>query len=74
MILGGLEAARAAGHGVSLLTGPEGGLDASEVQLAVAGGWLAVSMGRRILRAETAALAGAAVLMALSGELGSLSP
>jgi 16S rRNA (uracil1498-N3)-methyltransferase len=56
---------------VALLVGPEGGLEADEVEQAQAAGWLVVSMGPRILRAETAALAGVATLMALAGELGS---
>ena len=54
---------------LALLVGPEGGLTDDEVRTLVAQGWQTVTLGRRILRAETAALAGVAVLMARSGEL-----
>jgi 16S rRNA (uracil1498-N3)-methyltransferase len=40
-----------------VLIGPEGGLDAAEERAALAAGWLGVSLGPRVLRAETAALA-----------------
>ncbi len=54
---------------LALLVGPEGGLTDDEVRTLVAQGWQTVTLGRRILRAETAAVAGIAVLMARSGEL-----
>jgi 16S rRNA (uracil1498-N3)-methyltransferase len=41
---------------IILAVGPEGGLTDAEVALAVAAGWRTVSLGRRILRVETAAL------------------
>jgi 16S rRNA (uracil1498-N3)-methyltransferase len=47
---------------VSLLIGPEGGFDTPEVVQARAAGWQIVSLGPRILRAETAAIAAAALL------------
>lgn len=47
---------------VSLLIGPEGGWTDDERAAFVAGGWTRVSLGPLILRAETAALAGLAVL------------
>ncbi len=56
---------------VSLLIGPEGGVSADEAQSAAEAGWEQVTLGPRILRAETAALAAAAVVMALAGEMGS---
>jgi 16S rRNA (uracil1498-N3)-methyltransferase len=40
-----------------VLVGPEGGLDATEERAALAAGWQAASLGPRVLRAETAALA-----------------
>jgi 16S rRNA (uracil1498-N3)-methyltransferase len=43
--------------GMVFLNGPEGGLQAHEEQLALKHGWLPLSLGARILRAETAALA-----------------
>lgn len=47
---------------VALLVGPEGGLTAEEVAGAAASGWQVVSLGSRILRAETAALAAVSVV------------
>ncbi|HXF61339.1 MAG TPA: RsmE family RNA methyltransferase [Caldilineaceae bacterium] len=55
---------------ISLLIGPEGGLEEDEVTAAEAAGWQIVSLGSRILRAETAALAAATLVMAAAGELG----
>ena len=46
----------------SLLIGPEGGLDAAEEQAALAAGWQPATLGSRVLRAETAALAALAAL------------
>jgi 16S rRNA (uracil1498-N3)-methyltransferase len=40
-----------------VLSGPEGGLTAQEEALAIALGWAPLSLGPRVLRAETAALA-----------------
>lgn len=54
--------------GVSLLVGPEGGLSAEEVSVAVAAGFRAVHLGPRILRTETAGLAVAPVLQYLYGD------
>ncbi|GAP11570.1 RNA methyltransferase, RsmE family [Bellilinea caldifistulae] len=51
-----------------LLIGPEGGWEAEEVQAAEQAGWLPVSLGKRILRTETAAIVGAALLLALFEE------
>ncbi|MFZ1769438.1 MAG: RsmE family RNA methyltransferase, partial [Caldilinea sp.] len=48
---------------LALLVGPEGGLTHDEVNHLAAHGWQVVTLGPRILRAETAALAGIAVLM-----------
>lgn len=44
------------------LSGPEGGLSANEEEAAVACGFMPVSLGGRVLRAETAALAALALL------------
>ncbi len=55
---------------VTLLSGPEGGLEAQEEAAALAAGFAPVSLGPRILRAETAPLA---VLAALGlGSAGSI--
>jgi 16S rRNA (uracil1498-N3)-methyltransferase len=40
-----------------LLSGPEGGLSPAEEAQAIAAGFLPVSLGRRVLRAETAPVA-----------------
>lgn len=49
------------GEPVLLAIGPEGGFTAAEVEAALASGFQPVSLGRRVLRAETAAIAAAAV-------------
>ena len=54
---------------VALLVGPEGGFDESEVQRAIECGVQPVHLGPRTLRAETAALAAATILMDRWGEL-----
>ncbi len=59
---------------IDLLVGPEGGLSAAEAQEAVAAGWGLTTLGPRTLRAETAALAAVAVVMALAGEMGPGAP
>jgi 16S rRNA (uracil1498-N3)-methyltransferase len=52
---------------VTLVIGPEGGLSEAEEDLALRHGALALSMGPRVLRTETAALAAVAVLSAAWG-------
>jgi 16S rRNA (uracil1498-N3)-methyltransferase len=47
----------------SILIGPEGGIDASEVEEALKKGFVPVSLGPYILKAETASLAAVAILM-----------
>lgn len=47
----------------SIIIGPEGGLDASEVERVLAKGFIPVSLGPYILKAETAGIAAVAVLM-----------
>ncbi len=54
---------------VSLLVGPEGGITKEEAEAAQARGWLPVSLGPRVLRSETAAIAAAALVMHIAGEL-----
>ncbi len=54
---------------VTLLVGPEGGLSDAERRRCADSGFRAVSLGPRILRTETAALAGIAVLQAQWGDL-----
>ena len=52
---------------VTLLSGPEGGLTEAEQALALAAGFVAVSLGARVLRADTAPLAALAFIAALEG-------
>ena len=47
------------------LNGPEGGLAPEEESLALAQGWTAVSLGKRVLRADTAPLAVLSVMAAV---------
>ena len=53
---------------VSLLTGPEGGLEPAEVEQARAAGLAVCTLGRRILRCETAPLCALSAVMYASGE------
>lgn len=48
----------------ALLIGPEGGWTPEERRELLAAGWRGVGLGPRVLRAETAAVAGAALLLA----------
>lgn len=52
---------------VGIFVGPEGGFDISEVESAKEKGVTPATLGRRILRAETAPLAGISAIMCLSG-------
>ena len=54
---------------VALVIGPEGGLDPEEVDYARGKGLEPVSLGRRILRAETAGIAAVSTLMYALGEM-----
>jgi 16S rRNA (uracil1498-N3)-methyltransferase len=53
----------------SVLIGPEGGLAPQEVAAATAAGFLALRMGPRVLRTETAALVALALLQRQAGDL-----
>lgn len=55
---------------VSVFIGPEGGFSEGEVALARREGAATVSLGRRILRSETAGIVAAALVMHELGELG----
>lgn len=56
---------------VTLLSGPEGGFSSEEREHALAAGFIAVRLGPRILRAETAVLAALTAVQLLWGDLGS---
>jgi 16S rRNA (uracil1498-N3)-methyltransferase len=53
---------------VTLLVGPEGGLEMDEIKLARAAGFRGLRLGPRVLRTETAAIAGLAALQMLYGD------
>ena len=52
----------------ALLTGPEGGLEEKEVELAMNAGWRVCTLGKRILRCETAPLCALSAVMYAAGE------
>jgi 16S rRNA (uracil1498-N3)-methyltransferase len=55
-----------------VLIGPEGGLEAAEVDAARGAGWRVASLGGRILRTETAGPAVIAILQSRFGDLGTV--
>ena len=67
-----LKAAEAAGgiHELLLMIGPEGGISEGELELARQAGAVPVSLGRRILRAETAGLVAISAIFYETGDLG----
>jgi 16S rRNA (uracil1498-N3)-methyltransferase len=58
----------APGASIVLLVGPEGGFDEDETKMARLAGFTPIRMGNRVLRTETAAVAGLAALQALWGD------
>jgi 16S rRNA (uracil1498-N3)-methyltransferase len=68
---GGLrEALRDAPSSIGVFIGPEGGFEKHEVEEGMKRGLLPVSLGPRILRTETAAIAALALVMGIVGDLG----
>ncbi|MBK8185531.1 MAG: 16S rRNA (uracil(1498)-N(3))-methyltransferase [Candidatus Competibacteraceae bacterium] len=65
----GLAALAAPAKRVTLLIGPEGGLNAAEIAQARAVGFTAIRLGPRILRTETAGLVAVAAAQTLWGDL-----
>lgn len=59
---------RASAQRITLLVGPEGGLSDAEAQQAASAGFLAVHLGPRTLRTETAALAALAAIQSAWGD------
>lgn len=55
---------------ISILIGPEGGLQAEEVEQANSAGAIVVTLGERVLRSETAGLVALTLALAACGELG----
>lgn len=68
LINNSLEAGAQGNTGVILLVGPEGGWSEEEQQQAREQGFSAVSLGKRILRSETAAIAALATIQIFWGE------
>ena len=54
---------------VNLFIGPEGGFTPSEVEFARGGGTIPVTLGQRVIRAETAGLVAATAILYEFGEL-----
>ena len=52
-----------------LLIGPAGGFEPAEAEALAAAGFMAASLGPRILRSETAAVAAVAIAQAVWGDL-----
>jgi 16S rRNA (uracil1498-N3)-methyltransferase len=55
--------------GLVVAIGPEGGFGAADLRRLDAAGFARVTLGRRVLRAETAAIAVAAIAASLWGDL-----
>lgn len=60
---------QAPGSGIAILLGPEGGLHATEIQLAREAGFSPASLGPRVLRTETAAAAALAIAQSCIGDM-----
>jgi 16S rRNA (uracil1498-N3)-methyltransferase len=70
VLLGDALASVAESEQISLAIGPEGGWAPDEEQVFSAGGWRPVSLGPRILRAETAAIAATSIVASALLRLG----
>ncbi|SFL33258.1 16S rRNA (uracil1498-N3)-methyltransferase [Paenibacillus sp. 1_12] len=55
-----------------LIVGPEGGFSEREIEAAEAAGCRSISLGKRILRTETAAMVGLTCILYESGEMGGI--
>lgn len=54
---------------IAIVIGPEGGIDAAEIEQLKAAGAIPVTLGPRIFRTETAGLASVIALLTLSGDM-----
>ena len=54
---------------LGILIGPEGGIDQEEISLLQSSGFIPITLGKRILRTETAGLAAVSAIMCLYGEM-----
>ena len=57
-------------HSLMVVVGPEGGFSAREVEMATSLGYVTMSLGPRILKAETAAIAAAVLMQYRFGDMG----
>ncbi len=55
---------------IALMIGPEGGFSENEINLAVENDWKLVTLGKRILRMETAAIVASTLVLNVCGDLG----
>jgi len=51
------------------MVGPEGGFTEEEVEFAIAGNCIPLTMGKRILRTETASIAAISIMQTLFGDM-----
>jgi len=65
----GQDVRQGASKGITVLIGPEGGLEDAEQEAALAAGFKAVQLGPRILRTETAAIAALTIIQRYFGDL-----
>ena len=63
------EAPQLSGGDISLFIGSEGGFEQGEIDKLLANGATAVTLGSRILRAETAPLAALSIIMYITGNM-----
>jgi 16S rRNA (uracil1498-N3)-methyltransferase len=61
------------GSKIAIILGPEGGFDPQEIEAAIEKGFTSVSLGPRILRAETAAIVACSLVQFIFGDLGQQS-
>lgn len=64
-----LQSHRGSFDSISVITGPEGGFSGEEAELAAGGGLIPVTIGKRILRCETAPLCAVSAIMYETGNL-----
>jgi 16S rRNA (uracil1498-N3)-methyltransferase len=64
-----IDALQGVGAGITVLIGPEGGLEDVEQEAALAAGFKAVRLGPRVLRTETAAIAALTIIQRYFGDL-----
>ena len=57
-------------HSLSILSGAEGGFSEIEVESALASDYVAIELGPRVLRTETAAIAAISICQSRWGDMG----